>query len=113
MERYRVLVIEDDETQKDLLTDVLDSEGYAVTSTDVALGAAALVRRLRPHVILLDLGLPYRSGGLLLTELKADPRTAPIPVLVVSAYAEALPAARRATVTYVIDKPFELHALLV
>ena len=112
MERYHVLIIEDDGTLKDALVDVLGSAGYTVTSADAALGAAALVRRLCPDVILLDLGLPYRSGASLLAELKADPRTASIPVVIASGSPEALSTARRALAAAVIAKPFELQVLL-
>ena len=63
-------------------------------------------------MILLDLGLPYWSGASLLVELKADPHTASIPVVVASGSPEALSSARRALATAVIGKPFELQALL-
>jgi DNA-binding response OmpR family regulator len=79
----RVLVIEDDPHIKDLLTDVLTGDGFSVTAADSVLGAATLIRRLRPCAIVLDLGLPYRSGASLLTDLKGDAETAHIPVIVV------------------------------
>ena len=78
------------------LADVLAGAGDAPPTTNSALGAVALARRLRPAVILLDLGLPYRSGGALLGDLKADPASAGVPVLVVSGLAEALPPAAAA-----------------
>ena len=112
MRRRRVLVIEDDRTFQDLLTEVLHEAGYDVTATDSVLGTAKLVRRQRPDVILLDLGLPFRSGASLLTELKADPRTADIPILVVSGSADALTPERRALATAVIAKPVEIDALV-
>jgi CheY-like chemotaxis protein len=90
-----VLVVEDDPGVAALLADVLAGAGYAPATTDSALGAAALARRLRPAAVLLDLGLPYRSGGALLDDLKADPATAGIPVLMVSALADAPPPTRR------------------
>ena len=107
-----VLVVEDDPGVAALLVEVLAGAGYAPTTTNSALGAAALARRLRPAVVLFDLGLPYRSGGALLGDLKADPATAGIPVLVVSALAEALPPARRALAAGVVAKPFSPAALL-
>ena len=72
----------------------------------------ALIRRLLPAVVLLDLGLPYRSGGALLGDLKADPATAAVPVLVVSGLAEALPPALRALAAGVLAKPVRPAALL-
>jgi two-component system alkaline phosphatase synthesis response regulator PhoP len=72
----------------------------------------ALARRLHPAVVLLDLGLPYRSGGTLLADLKTDPVTAGIPVLIVSAYAEALLPGRRALAAAVPSKPFSPAVLL-
>jgi CheY-like chemotaxis protein len=107
-----VLVIEDDAGIRELLTDLLRGDGYAVTVTDSALGAATLVRRLLPRVILLDLGLPYRSGGALLHDLKTDPVTAGIPILVVSALAETLTPERRALTAGVVAKPFSPDTLL-
>jgi CheY-like chemotaxis protein len=107
-----VLVIEDDAGIRELLTDLLQGDGYAVTATDSALGAATLVRRLLPRVILLDLGLPYRSGGALLHDLKTDPATAGIPILVVSALAETLTPERRAMTAGVVAKPFNPDTLL-
>jgi two-component system response regulator AdeR len=107
-----VLVVEDDPEVAALLADVLAGAGYAPTTTASALGAVALARRLRPAAVLLDLGLPYRSGGALLDDLKADRATAGIPVLVVSALADALPPARRALTAGVLGKPFSPGALL-
>ncbi len=108
----RVLVIEDDPVIQRLLERILKPEGYAVTTTDSALGAMDLVRRLRPRVILLDLGLPYRSGATLLAELKADSITADVPVVVVSAMDEVLTDERRGQAAAVLAKPFSPRALL-
>jgi DNA-binding response OmpR family regulator len=110
--RPRVLIIEDDEAVGDMLATALGAEGYAVETTDAALGALALARLLEPHAVVLDLGLPYRSGASLLAELKAHRDTAGIPVVVVSELAEVLPAHRRAQAAAVLEKPVDLDALL-
>ena len=112
MERQRVLVIEDDQPIRDWLTYVLNDFGYEATATDSVVGAAALARRLQPCVILLDLGLPYRSGASLLAELKAEPDTMPIPVIVVSAMPEVLTDERRGMAAAVLSKPVQVEALL-
>jgi DNA-binding response OmpR family regulator len=112
MGRRRVLVIEDDPAFQELVVYLLQSDGYDVTAIDSALGAAALARRLRPCAILLDLGLPYRSGASLLAELKGDSQTADIPVVVISALPETLTADRRAMAAHVLTKPLQLQELL-
>ena len=107
-----MLVVEDDPGTSAMLTDVLEDEGYAVQVVDTALGALGEVARLRPNAIVLDLGLPFRSGAALLTDLKADPATAPTPVIVVSALLEAFPPEHAALATAVIAKPFDVQDLL-
>ena len=108
----RVLVVEDDPDVSELLALLLRTEGYAVEAVDSTFGVADTIRRARPDVILLDLGLPYRSGGSLLEALEADPATAGIPVVVVSGMPEALGPQRRDLVHAVVAKPFENAALL-
>src|SRR5687768_11080746 len=78
----RVLVIEDEEGISAYLAMVLDLGGYDVVCCESALGLATLLRSWRPDVVLLDLGLPYRSGATVLADLKTDPATATIPVVV-------------------------------
>ncbi len=106
------LVVEDDPPTAALLSDLLTDEGYAVAVSPSAFGVREMVERLQPWAIVLDLGLPYRSGAALLADLKADPITASVPVIVVSALAEALPPDRKALAAAVISKPFAVDELL-
>ncbi|MBI3085521.1 MAG: response regulator [candidate division NC10 bacterium] len=83
--RPLVLVVEDDLQAAELIRDHLTYGGYRVAvvgSGHAGLGAA---RRLRPHAITLDLGLPDMDGWEVLYRLKRDPDTQGTPVLVVSA----------------------------
>ena len=107
-----VVVVADNPDLAALLAEELADAGYAVAATGSALGAAALVRRIRPRAVVLDLGLPYRSGASLLAALKADPRTAGVPVVVVSAYTEELSRDQADLAAAVIAKPFDPEALL-
>src|SRR6266542_214093 len=110
--RPRVLIVEDDPTTGQFLVDMLSQGGYAPVLTQSAVGASALLKRLKPRVILLDLGLPFRSGASLLAELKADPRTARIPVVICTGQPRALPAARRVLAAAILPKPIDLESLL-
>ena len=108
----RIFVVEDDPALSSLLTEILARAGYEVTGVDSAFGLAALVRDLQPAAILLDLGLPFRPGVDLLSELKADARTAQVPVIVLSGLTEILSEERRALAAAVLAKPFDMERLL-
>ena len=107
----RAAVIEDDELIAELWATILEAVGYTVERRDSGLGLAGLLRDWRPDVVLLDLGLPYRSGAAVLADLKADPATAAIPVVVVSAAPDTLPAEYRGRAAAVLCKPVGLQAL--
>jgi DNA-binding response OmpR family regulator len=101
----RVLVVEDDEGIAGLWVEALAGAGFAAERVGSALGLTAVLRARPPDAIVLDLGRPFRSGGALLGDLKADPATAAIPVVVVSGAPEALPRARAALAAAVLTKP--------
>ena len=106
----RVLIVEDDPALSELLTMVIDEQGYEVTAVASGLAAIEAARQLRPDVITLDLGLPDIDGQAVLDLLGADVRTSSIPVVVVSAFAEVLQPSSQ--VCAVIGKPFDLNGLL-
>jgi DNA-binding response OmpR family regulator len=112
MATNHVLIVEDDPTASAVMADVLQSAGYEVTETASGFGVNALVRRLSPAAVLLDLGLPYRPGTAVLADLKTDPHTAQVPVVVLSGLTEALTDERRAMAAAVLPKPIDLHVLL-
>ena len=107
----RVLVVEDDADVAAVVADVLADAGYEVVITDTAVGAMALVRHTQPCAIVLDLGLPYRSGAKLLEDLKRTSSTAGIGVVVVSALAGELPPSVASLAAAVMPKPFDVQAL--
>ena len=82
-----VLVVEDNETNMKLLLFILKSRGYEVLSATNADEALAALKTALPRLILMDLQLPGIDGLALTRKLKADPRTEPIPVIAVTAFA--------------------------
>src|SRR5690606_19910440 len=79
-----VLVAEDDEEFFRALAGDLEAAGYQVLRARDGDEALALARSAAPAAITLDLVLPGRDGWEVLKELKADPATAAIPVIIVS-----------------------------
>jgi signal transduction histidine kinase/DNA-binding response OmpR family regulator len=82
--RPTVLVIEDDEHSVDLLSLYLAGAGFNVECARDGRQGLEAVRSLRPAVILLDIVLPELDGWDLLATVKADPKVADIPVVIVS-----------------------------
>ncbi len=80
-----VLIVDDSEPNRRLERDILHSAG--LETLEAATGAEALTLALEhvPDVILMDLRLPDTDGAEVTRKLAADPRTARIPVLAVSA----------------------------
>jgi signal transduction histidine kinase/CheY-like chemotaxis protein/putative methionine-R-sulfoxide reductase with GAF domain len=82
--RPTVVVVEDDPRSFDLLRVYLEAAGARVVSARDGEEGLDTVRRLSPAGVVLDILLPGIDGWEVLTRLKADPATAPIPVVVVS-----------------------------
>lgn len=80
----RILVIEDDETIRQLAVTVLALEGYDVLAARDAEAGRAMVDEFQPDVVLMDRQLPGMDGLTLTRILKADPRTWRITVLAFS-----------------------------
>jgi two-component system, cell cycle response regulator DivK len=80
-----VLVVDDNVTNLKLARDVLRAAGFRTLEAARGRDAIALAAARPPHVILLDLRLPDVDGVEVVRELRADPRTAGIPVVALSA----------------------------
>jgi CheY-like chemotaxis protein len=79
-----VMVVEDDKFLRELLVRKLMSEGFAVESAIEASAAFTILAQKIPNIILLDLILPGVDGFEILTRIKADPRIADVPVIILS-----------------------------
>jgi DNA-binding response OmpR family regulator len=85
-----ILIIEDDDTVQKFISRVLELEGYGVIKADSGEKGMDIIRKPPPSLVLLDLRLPGRDGWSVLREIKNDPELAPIPVVVLTAVAEAV-----------------------
>lgn len=82
--RHRVLVIDDEETVRDLMRRFLTREGFEVVTAADGTEGLALARDLRPAVITLDVLMPGLDGWSVLQELKGDPILADTPVVMLT-----------------------------
>ncbi|TXM87415.1 response regulator, partial [Methylobacterium sp. WL116] len=84
-----VLVIDDEASQRELMTRFLERQRFAVRTAGDGRTGLDLAKSLKPRAILLDVMMPEMDGWSVLAALKADPETAGIPVVMVSFVADA------------------------
>ena len=82
-----VVVVEDNVRSRRLVRDLLELNGFDPVEAESAEEGLAAVRGSQPSLLLMDIQLPGMDGEAALRELKADPDTAGIPVVAVTAYA--------------------------
>lgn len=80
----RILLVEDDKFLATALSDKLAREGFVVIKAANGQEAAAKIRLERPDLVLLDLIMPQKNGFEVLAEMKLEPLTKHIPVIVLS-----------------------------
>ena len=83
----RVLIIEDNELNRDALSRHLIRRGFDVISAADGVGGLGLAAQEKPDLILMDMGLPDLDGHQATQLLRADPATARIPVIALTAHA--------------------------
>lgn len=83
----RILLVEDNETNRDMLTRRLTRRGHDVSIAVDGADALKAARNVAPDLILMDMSLPILSGWEATRELKADEATASIPVIALTAHA--------------------------
>lgn len=109
-----IMVVEDDEAIRDLIVSTLAGGGYTTCAAQDGLDALEVLKTRRPDAILLDVNMPRMDGFALLAKLKADPDTADLPVLMLTAQS-ASDDIRRAIqlgANDYVGKPFEARQLL-
>jgi CheY-like chemotaxis protein len=82
-----ILVVEDNEASRDALSRRLERRGYRIVLAVDGHEAVSKGRSASPDLILMDLGLPGIDGWEATRQLKGDPATAQIPIIVLSAHA--------------------------
>lgn len=108
-----VLVVDDNEAGQLLVTTVLELEGFEVDGAGTSAEVLQRVRERAPDLILMDVQLPGQDGLSLTRLLKADPATAAIPIIALTAY--AMPGDREQAIAAgcvgYITKPIDTRSL--
>ncbi|RLC59203.1 MAG: hypothetical protein DRI30_01135 [Chloroflexi bacterium] len=110
----RVLIVEDDRISQKMVRDALQAAGYETDEVDSGELALQKVAEGTPDLVLMDIRLPGIDGLETTRRLKADPKTAAIPVVAVTAHVmpEDEAMIRAAGCDAYMPKPLRFSALL-
>ncbi|MBD1925535.1 EAL domain-containing protein [Trichocoleus sp. FACHB-90] len=114
MTKEDILIVDDTPENLRLLSKMLTKEGYNIRKALNGQMALTAVQSVVPDLILLDIMMPNMDGYQVCKHLKADPRTAEIPVIFLSALSDAFDKVKAFGVggADYITKPFQLEEVL-
>jgi len=114
MIKAQILIVEDQAVTADLILEVLKAEGYEAQVVDTLAKTRARLKKTPPELIILDRNLPDGDGVDLLADIRADRRTAALPVIILTAkkdVADKIAGLRIGADDYVA-KPFNTEELV-
>jgi PleD family two-component response regulator len=113
LENSRILLIDDDPLIRRIVTKTLTAEGYQVQEAASGMEGLALAKSQPPDLILLDLMMPEMDGFQVCTQLRQNPQTANVPILMLTALdqTEAKVRGLKVGADDYVTKPFNLDEL--
>ena len=114
MSQKRILIVEDERDMADLVAMRLTREHYEVEVARDGSEGLEKIRSLRPDLVVLDLMLPGMSGTEIAAQVRSDPRTAAIPILMLTAKSEEsdIVVGLKLGADDYVTKPFSMSVLL-
>jgi len=106
-----VLVIEDDQSTRQLIGLHLRNHGYDVTEAEDAVDGGYALLASPPDVVICDVNMPYLNGYEFVAALKGDPATSSIPVVILTVNDDVADRAEKLGVAY-LQKPISADSLL-
>lgn len=113
MEKYKVLVIEDDETAREQLAKVIQKEGFEVVVTEDGRVGLEIFKNERPEIVITDLKMPGIDGLEVMRTVRRFSTN--VPIILITAYGEtdtAISALREGALDY-LKKPLDLDLLIL
>jgi CheY-like chemotaxis protein len=109
----KVLVVDDDPAILEICSDLLQTEGYTVTVATNGQQALEQIRMNPPNVVLMDIMMPILDGVEACRQVKANPTTADIPIVLMSARTNLTRQSQDlASADALVAKPFDIDHLL-
>ncbi|WDF53942.1 response regulator [Mucilaginibacter sp. KACC 22063] len=102
-----LLIVEDNEDIAEVLKEIFTDNGYRVTAINEAADIVQTVQEINPDLIITDYILSGINGGEYCSQIKKNPLTAHIPVVILSGYAKVLESLGSYGADLVMYKPFD------
>ncbi len=112
MKGKTILICDDDESVLETLSMVLASFGCDVIPEKNSTNIFSMLDHKKPDLLLVDLRMPVLPGDEVIRNLKSNPVTCNIPVILISASPEAETVAAETGADGFLAKPFQLHELI-
>jgi len=110
-----IIFIEDEPTLQKTVGRFLENEGYEIKSALDGETGLAMVKKIKPDLVLLDLILPKKDGFEVLKELKADETTKDIPVIILTNLEKTADIEKTLSLgatTYLVKANYELEEIV-
>ena len=107
-----ILIVDDNRDLLMMLTALLKTKGYAISVSENADNIINVIKEAKPDIILMDMLLSGADGRDICRVIKADDSVAGIPLLMLSAYPQAITDCMAAGADAFIEKPFDMKVLL-
>jgi len=108
----KILVIDDNNDLLELLNEALTAEGYEVECASHVDNIYECVRNAKPGMVIVDYILEGINGGELCHQIKINPRTSHVPVVMITGYPRVLESLGSYGADHLLTKPFDLNELL-
>jgi len=108
----RILIVDDDVTNADVLTSIFESEKFEVESIHNCDMLQATIQNFRPNLILMDIHLNCTDGRILCNAIKNNPKNAKIPVVLLSALKPSKFLEIPCAADDFVIKPFDVESLM-
>ncbi len=110
--KKKILVIENDEALLEIVTYVLEDEGYKVKTLHTQALIFEAIENYQPDAIILDIIRPSEEGTEICRTLKANHKTKHIPVIVYSTHPKVMTTIKEVCADEVVPKPFDVAELV-
>jgi len=110
---YRIMIVDDDEKVTTLLSRYLTAVGYHVVAINQSSKALQVANSTHPDLFILDIMMPHPDGFTLCRMLRADPKFARTPILIITALDNSNSKATTFGANDYLSKPFNLDDLVM